>query len=73
MLIEQDNNIFFKILKLGIFWFALASMLTLLYALYEYELKKPAIPTSLDLNIRNKINICTVDPYIDRQLYSHNY
>ncbi len=58
-----------KILKLTIFWFFLISVFTLLIALYEHEVKKPSQKISIEIDIKDKINVCKPDPIIDRELY----
>ena len=69
MIALSYDNIILKILKLSIFWFALASFLVLMTLIIQYEVKRPSHFQSVKIDVTGKVNICANDPIIDRKLY----
>ncbi|HLD76567.1 MAG TPA: hypothetical protein VI861_00380 [Rickettsiales bacterium] len=58
MLYNIGDNNFSKIIKQLIFWLSLASMSALFIFLLDHEVKPSKRPMTIEIDIRNKVNIC---------------
>ena len=56
----HDNN-FSKIFKQLVFWLSLGAMFGLFIFLLQSEMKLPQHQITLEVDIKNKVNICSPD------------
>ncbi len=58
MLYNSHDSLFSKVTKQLVFWLSLSAMLGLFVFLLSNEVKLPQHQISIDIDIKNKINIC---------------
>lgn len=62
---SYKNNNYIKILKLTIFWSIVCSVFLLFALAIKYEIKPRQRPVEIEINIKNKVNICLPEEKVE--------